>query len=843
MSQFKKSFVESAVKNYSPNGLTSDQVKTKLELFGENSFVKEKLTSWKTFCKQFINPLNFILIFAAVLSAFMEDYSGTIIIMTIVILNSVLSFVQEYRSGKAVEKLSELIERKVLVIRDSEQVLIDVHQLVPGDTIILRAGDIVPADLKIMESSNLSVNESQLTGESVPVSKGCAHKDLNTTLLFSGSVIERGQCQCVVYATGNQTELGKIALLSKDTKKVTQYQKSLTEFSFSILRMIGATIVLMLSAKIISIHSANDLAEVMLFTIALAMTVVPEALPMITTINLSYGALQLAKQKVIVKRLSAIEDLGRVNILCTDKTGTLTQDCLTIKEIISEDKEFFQKLAYASIEDLNVKNKKYVTSFDRAFLQYIPKSIKAQVEDWVQVNSLPFDPAARRRRVIVKNPYENTSYLVVIGSPETLLSLSQTNDSQNFNQLIVQSGKQGMRQLAIAYKQIDYCSEFDILSNEKDLIFLGFAKLLDPLRKTAKATINQAKELGITVKILTGDSLEVAAYIGKEIGLVQDGEKIYSGNEVEKMTDLQLDKAIKECSVFARVTPEQKYNIIKRLKLNNVVGYQGDGINDAPSLKLADVAVAVHNATDVAKDSADIVLLEDELKVIVDGIRYGRSIFVNINKYIKHAMIGNIGNFFSLAFFYVAFSADVPMLPIQLLIGNLIQDMPLMSVFSDSVDDEEVSKPQVVSQVKSLMKTSLGLGIFTAVYYLAYFMLVGTEANALTQTNLFLFYNFTQLLVIISVRSKNFFWKGTKPSRLLLGSVVFFMALSVALTYIPFTADFMGFTPLPLTDFATLSIVTGVFIFLLDLAKVALNSFQTNILARKANNLVRSTKI
>lgn len=843
MSQIKKTVVEAAAKNYSPSGLTSAQVKSKLEQFGDNSFDKEKINGWKTFCKQFINPLSFILIFAAVLSIFMKDYSGAIIIMTIVLLNSFLSFIQEFRSGKAVEKLSELIERQVLVIRNNEQVLIDVNQLVQGDTIILRAGDIVPADLKIMESSDLSVNESQLTGESVPVSKGYAHTDFNSTLLFSGSVIERGQCQCVVFATGNQTELGKIASLSKDTKKVTQYQKSLTEFSFSILRMIGATIVLMLAAKIITIHSVNDLAEVILFTIALAMTVVPEALPMITTINLSYGALQLAKQNVIVKRLSAIEDLGRINILCTDKTGTLTRDHLSITKIISEDEKLFQKLAYASIEDLKVRNKKHITSFDCAFLQYIPRSIKAQVEDWVQVDSLPFDPAARRRRVIVEDPNENKFYLVVIGSPETLLELSQPNDSRNYNQLIVQSGKQGMRQLAIAYKQIEYNSDFDILSNEKDLTFLGFAKLHDPLRKTAKSTVNQAKELGVEVKILTGDSLEVAAYIGKEIGLVQEGEKIYSGEELERMSVSQLDIVLKECSVFARVTPEQKYNIIKRLKINNVVGYQGDGINDAPSLKLADVAVAVHNATDVAKESADIVLLEDDLEVIVNGIRYGRSIFVNINKYIKHAMIGNIGNFFSLAFFYVAFSADVPMLPIQLLIGNLIQDMPLMSVFSDSVDDEEVSKPQVTSHVKSLMKTSLSLGIFTAIYYLIYFMFVGTEANALTQTNLFLFYNFTQLLVIISVRSKRFFWQSNKPSRLLLGSVVFFMAFSVALTYIPFIAHFMGFTPLPLISFVSLAIATIVFIFLLDVAKVALNTWRTNIVTRKANNLVKNTKI
>lgn len=828
MEQIKKSDIDSAVENYSPAGLTSAKVKEKLEQFGENTFTKEKSKALKTFCKQFINPLSFILIFAAALSIFMKEYSDAIIIIVIVFLNSFLSFVQEFRSEKAVEKLSELIERQVLVVRDNEQILINVSQLVPGDTIILRGGDVVPADVKIMESNNLSVNESQLTGESIPVSKGDDDNDSSSTLLFSGSIIERGYCKCVVYATGNQTGLGKISLLSKDTKKVTPYQKSIAEFSFSLLRMIAATIVLMLSAKAFTIHSANDFAEVVLFTIALAMTVVPEALPMITTINLSYGALQLAKRKVIVKRLSAVEDLGRVNLLCTDKTGTLTQDRLTITEVISEDEVFFQKLAYASIEDLEVKNKKYINSFDRAFLNYVPEFVKTQVKDWVKLKSLPFEPAARRRRVIVEDPNEKKSYLVVIGSAETLLDLSKTKNKQNYNELIVQSGKEGMRQLAIAYREIDYNLGFDILANEKDLTFLGFAKLLDPLRKTAKPTINLAKELGVEVKILTGDSLEVAAYIGKEIGLVQEGEKIYLGEELEKMTITQLNKAVNECSVFARVTPEQKYRIIQQLKLNNVVGYQGDGINDAPSLKLADVAVAVNNATDVAKDSSDIILLEDDLEVIINGIRYGRSIFVNINKYIKHAMIGNIGNFFSLAFFYVVFSADLPMLPIQLLIGNLIQDMPLMTVFSDSVDDEEVSKPQVASQVKPLVKTSLLLGVFTAVYYLIYFMFVGTEANALTQTNLFLFFTFTQLLVIISVRRKHFFWKGAKPSRLLLGTILFFTVGSAALPYIPFIANFMGFVPLPLFDFAVLVIVTIVFVFLLDLAKVVLNKWQTN---------------
>ncbi|WP_291578305.1 cation-translocating P-type ATPase [Clostridium sp. UBA6640] len=825
MSKVINPTITAAVRDYRPTGLTSAQAKTKLEQFGENTFSKEKINGWKVFCRQFINPLSFILIFAAALSVFMGEYSDAIVIMVIVMLNSFLSFVQEFRSSKAVEKLSGLIKRQVLVIRNNEHVVIDASQLVPGDSIILRGGDVVPADVKIMESYDLSVNESQLTGESLPVNKGNNSTDMNDTILYTGSVIERGHCKCVVYATGNQSELGKIARLSKDTKKTTPYQKSLTEFSVSLLRIIGATIVLMLAAKAFTIQSTNDFGEVLLFAIALAMTVVPEALPMITTINLSYGALQLAKQKVIVKRLSAIEGMGRVNILCTDKTGTLTEDRLTVSDIISEDKELFQKLAYASIEDLQVKNKKHINSFDRAFMQYIPKSIKTQVESWAQLGFVPFDPTVRRRRIIVQNPIDNKSYLVVIGAPETLLELSRTNDSLNYNQLIKQSGREGMRQLAIAYKEIDFSPDFDILTEEKDLTFLGFAKLLDPLRKTAKATIHKAKELGIEVKILTGDSLEIAANIGREIGLIREGDRIYSGDELDKMTKSQLDKAINECSVFARVTPEQKYNIIKHLKQNHVVGYQGDGINDAPSLKLADVAIAVHNATDVAKESADIVLLEDDLGVIIDGIQYGRSIFVNINKYVKHAMIGNLGNFFSMIFFYLVFAADIPMLAIQLLIGNIIQDMPLMAVFSDSVDIEEVRKPQAASQVKFIIRTSLSLGAFTAIYYLLFFLFTGTESTPLTQATLFLFYNFTQVLVILSVRNKGRFWQGAKPSRLLMGTIAFFMAFSVALVYIPAIAGFMGFAPLPLINFAVVVGVTVGYIFFLDLAKVGMNKW------------------
>jgi len=831
ISQAKDSYIKDAIKDYSRAGLTSSKAKEKLEQFGENTFAKEKLSIFKTFFKQLFNPLNFILLFAAALSFYLREYSDSIIIVAIVLINSFLSFVQEFRSEKAVEKLSELLKPEALAIRDSKQVFIDVSQLVPGDTVILRDGDIVPADVKIMEASDLSVNESQLTGESVPVNK----KPDNTTssqnsgLLFTGSVIEQGSCQGVVYATGSHTELGKIALLSKDTKKTTPYQKSLSGFSFSVMRIIGVTIILILVTKSFGIHNTDELATVILFTIALAMTVVPEALPMVMTVNLSSGALKLAKQKVIVKRLSAIEDLGRIDILCTDKTGTLTEDRLAVTDIVSNDELLFKKLAFASLEDAGVKNNKRPSSLSRAFENYVPKNIQAQVSDWIQRDSLPFDPNVRRRRVIVEDPKTRKFYLVVIGSLEVLLSLCTTGKHHDYDQLVKQTGKQGKRQIAISYKLIDYKPGFNILANENHLTFLGFVDMLDPLRSTAKETIKTAEALGVQVKILTGDSIETATYVGQEVGLIKEGERVYSGAELDKMNNSKLGKVVQECAVFARVTPEQKYRIIQQLKTNNIVGYQGDGINDAPSLKLADASIAVKNATDVAKDSADIILMESNLKTIINGIRYGRSIFVNINKYIKHAMVGNIGNFFSLAFFYVVFAAGLPMLPIQLLIANLIQDMPLMTIFSDRVDDKEVKKPLAASQVKSLIRTSLLLGTFTAIYYLIYFLFVGTASSPTTQTNLFIFFNLTQLLIIISVRGKDhFFWQGAKPSRLLLGTITFFIVGSIAITYIPLTANFMGFTALPMLDLAILIALAVAFIFMLDLTKVGLNKLQTS---------------
>lgn len=816
--------IAAAVQSYTPSGLNEQEVKKRRDDFGPNKFEKERVSAVRIFLSQLANPLSFILIFASALSIFMGEASDAAVIMVIVLLNSVLGFVQEYRSGKAIEKLSQFIERTCVVVRSGKKTVINSAELVPGDTVILRNGDVVPADAKVLSCYNLMVNESQLSGESAAVYKSVQGGFADSDILYAGSIIEKGHCECVVFATGNQSELGKIAKLSGENKKITPHQKSLAEFSVWLLKLIGATVVLLLVVKGVTIGSVGDFAEVVLFAVALAMTTVPEALPMITTINLSYGALKLAEQNVVVKNLSAIDDLGRINILCTDKTGTLTEDRLTVTDVITADDEVFQKFAYVSIEDFALAEKKHVSSFDGAFARYVREDIKESCADWQQLFSIPFDPELRRRRIVVRDPAQQKDYLVVVGAPEIILELCTEGTKEDYLREIEVSGKKGMRQLGIAFGEIKYLPESDVLGEEHDLTFAGFANLHDPLRKTAKTAVEDAKNLGVAIKILSGDSAEVTAYTARAIGLLWEDEKACTGEELEKLSPKQFDEVVNRCHVFARVTPQQKHQVIKSLqKQGFAVGYQGDGINDAPALKQADVALAVHNATDVAKDSADIVLLEDNLDVVVNGIKYGRSIFVNINKYIKHAMIGNLGNFFSMVVFYLLFAADIPMLSIQLLVGNIIQDMPLMTVFSDSVDPDEVSAPQSAAQLKPTIKTSLKLGLFTAVYYLLFFLFVGTTATPATQTMLFLFYNFTQLLVIISVRSeRHFLWQGEKPSRLLLGSIVIFMALSLVLTFIPFTAALMGFAVLPAAQIIALLGFTAAYILLLDIAKIAL---------------------
>lgn len=819
----------------SEQGLSDEEAEKRLAIYGRNILRKKHVRAINVFAGQFKNSLSYLLLAASIIAYGVKDYSDGTIILIILVINASLGFYQEYKSEKIIEKLSRILDKQVRTKRNEQITLLPESQIVPGDIIILREGDIVPADIRLLQCENLRVNESQITGESVPIIKHViAEKNAtDETLLFTGSTIEKGEGTGVVYATGDYTELGAVAKLSTKTKKQTQYEKSMRSFSAFLVRIVLVGLVFVFFAKLFFAAGRQNTTSLLLFIIALAVAAVPEALPVIATVTLSNEALKLAKQHVIVKRLSAIEDLGNVNLLCTDKTGTLTENTMTIKKITSPDEKLFQTFACIGIAP-PAKNNLARNSYDDAFSRYIPKEIQNTVHTFRIIKELPFDPDDRRSRIIVEDSIQKKIFFVSIGAPEALLSISRKNQRESevdHLQDISREGKNGLMHLAISYKELPRLdgidvSKIDILKNEQDLIFLGYASLEDPLRPTAQNAINHAERLGIKIKILTGDSKEVAEYIGKQTGLIKEGDTTYTGSELNNMSPDEFTRAVMESNVFARLTPEQKFNIIGALKKNYVVAYQGDGINDAPALKLADVAIAVNSAIDIAKESADIVLLNKSLETIVNGIKYGRTTFVNINKYIKYAMSNNFGAFIGLSVLYL-FSLNLPILPVQMLLNNLIGDIPLIMVSTDSVENNEIVRPEK-HNVKELILTSLILGMPTALFEIFYFLLIKTHSTAVVQTSLYVFFTFQALIIFYSIRSKNHFWRAKMPSAILNISFLLSFACSLAIIYIrPFQAWF-SFVPLSTASIEIIFTLMTIYFIAIDYVKVSIDVSKLN---------------
>lgn len=802
------------------NGLSQQEAGKRLIEHGPNILGKKTANAFSVLVRQLRSSLVYLLVIASIVSYGIKDYTDSTIILVILIINTSLSFYQEYKSEKIIEKLSHFISKQVRVKRDGQILLLDASVIVPGDILIIQEGDIVPADIRLIEADNLQINESQLTGESVPVNKRVTTGAGATseTLLFTGSVVEKGGGIGIVYATAKDTELGTIATLSTETKKQTQYEKSLQSFSTLLIRVVLIGLAVVFISKILLTHGLSNITELLLFIIALAVSTVPEVLPVITTVTLSSGALRLAKKHVVVKRLSAMEDLGNINLLCTDKTGTLTENKMTVHSIVATNNELFQKLAYATVTPLKNRKRRTPHSYDDAFLQYVSEAIQAEARGFVIRQEIPFDPEDRRRRVVLEDTVNHLYYLVVIGAPDILLDIAKCPKKSEYLATIAQEGASGLHHLALAYKSITYINDFDILKNEQGLDFLGYVSLEDPLRPSAKLTIEHAEKLGIAIKILTGDSREVAQYVGRQVGLVEEGQRVYLGDELDALSPEAFDKAVMDSHVFARVSPTQKFNIIQALKQHYVVAYQGDGINDAPALKLADVAIAVNTATDIAKENADIVLLNKSLEVIIGGVKYGRTIFVNINKYIRYTMLNNFGMFISLSVMYLL-SATLPILAVQVLLTNLFGDIPLITVSSDTVDDEEVVRPEQ-HNIRELIMLSIILGIPTALFELIYFVTVHTKPTPLLQTSLYVFFTFQALIIFYAIRNKGHFWKAKRAPFVVNSSFLIACITSLAIIYIPIFQSWFSFVPLPRSAILMIVVFTVFYFFATDAVKV-----------------------
>ncbi len=795
------------------NGLSNAEVKKLREQYGPNRITSKEVRWYHLVFNQFKSPFIYLLAAAAGASFILGEKIDGVFIALYICTNAILGFWQEYHSARALQDLKKYITEKTHVIREGEEEFIDVVDLVMGDIVSLRAGDKIPADIIFLESRGVLVDESILTGESAPAAKSAdaAGKD-KSNLGFWGTLLVSGNATAKVVAVGDKTEVGNIAKVTLETAADSAFQVEMKSFSSFILRLVIISIVAVFIFQFL-VHGASfRFFEFVIFAIALAVGVIPEALPLVITMALSRGALELAKKHVVPKRLSAIEDLGNIDILCTDKTGTITENHLKVDGIVETTKD--EVLRYALLAS-SFADKKEADAFDIALCEYAPERLCATSKKVKKLSEMPFDPVRRRNSVLVEEAAAGK--LVVRGAPEELINLCSEFGELSKREIldnIKQFGLEGKRVLAIAVKDIHgtvaELQKIDLAKEEKDLRFVGLVAFVDPLKSSTTRAIKEAKDLGVQIKIISGDSKEVTGSVAYKIGLVDSPLKVITGSELEALGE-GAHKAVLEYHVFARVSPMQKFNIINLLKNKHFVGYLGEGFNDLPALKTAHVALVVSNASDIAKDTADIILLRKSLEVIIDGIKEGRRIFVNSFKYIKTTLAGNFGNFYAMVFASLIVPY-LPMLPLQILLLNFLTDFPMIAIATDNVDVEELQKPKGF-RLKEIVLICTILGLVSTVFDFAFFGYFYHFGEQNLQTMWFVGSVLTEFLLIFSIRRQGFFLRGAPPSALLIGLTLLLVPFSLVLPYIQVAREIFGFVAQPLS-----SILVGIALVLTYLA-------------------------
>jgi P-type Mg2+ transporter len=826
-----------------PAGLETAEVQTRLTIYGPNDAATVKRSPrWLQFLARFGNPLIIILLIASAVSAATGDVASFVIIVCIVMLSIIFDFVQEVRAQNAVEALRQSVAVQATVRRDGTNVSVPIHQLVPGDIVELIAGDLVPADSRLLESRDLYVNQALLTGEPYPAEKrvsdaasGAENPAGASNAVFAGTSIISGTATILICRTGNRTALGHLATSLSEKPPATAFTIGIRRFGMLIMRF---TILMVLFVLVVNIVFARPMLESLMFAVALAVGLTPELLPMIVTVTLARSAMQMAKRKVIVKRLSAIHDLGAMNVLCTDKTGTLTEAAIKLMRTIDgHGAESPHAFSYAYINSQFESGMK--SPLDEAILAAHPFDMTG----FRKIDEVPFD--FERRRVSVLVEHDARRRLIVKGAPEDLLRLSgQYQDADGkekpldpatrsvFQTTLDALGEQGFRALGIASRLVDSTHETAAISDEADLVFAGFAVFLDPPKASAGATIRAMAEAGITVKVLTGDNELVSRHVFAEIGVPVTG--VLTGDALEHLPEEALLGQLSRVNLFCRVNPQQKHRVLLALKrLGNVVGFLGDGINDAPALHAADVGISVDGAADVARAAADLILLEHDLSVVRDAVVAGRATVQNVSKYVLMGASSNFGNMFSMAGATLILPF-LPMLPIQILLNNLIYNVSEIAIPFDSVDPEVVVGP-VKWDIKLIERFMLVFGPVSSVFDFItfYAMLVFFGAGeALFQTGWFIESMTTQTLVVFCIRTRRLCLRS-KPCRFLVAMNLGAVALAIILPLVPWGRWF-GFVAPPPLFFVFLVGATTAYLGLVEITKVVFYRFMAGRQAKHA---------
>jgi P-type Mg2+ transporter len=821
-----------------PDGLTGEEVEDRRSRYGMNEVAREKKRSLPARLWDNVkNPLVILLAALGAISFATGDLRATAVIGIMVVLGVVLRFFQELRADGAAEKLRAMVKTTATVLRGGERHEIPLHDLVPGDIVFLSAGDMVPADVRILAAKDLYINQAALTGESMPVEKTAALPAAErknpiemADLAFLGSNVESGTGTALAVQTGAQTYFGSMAATLTGARIETSFDKGINSFTWLMIQFIA---VMVPAVLLFNGLSRGNWLEAFLFALAVAVGLTPEMLPMIVTVNLSKGAIAMSAKKVIVKRLNAIQNFGAMDVLCTDKTGTITVGRILLKrhlDVSGNENEQILHLGYLnSYHQTGLKN-----LLDAAVLEHVGIEEKvAALGDFHKVDEIPFDFQRKRMSVILEEK-SGKHLLLCKGAVEEIFGIcdrvevrgevlmrSPEHDDHR-QQLVNRLNGDGFRVIALAYREFpvgETKREYSV-KDESGLILKGFLAFLDPPKETASDAIRRLRELHVAVHILTGDNELVTKTICRQVGLPV--EKTLIGPDIERLTDAELSAAVEGVTVFSKLSPADKQRIIRALQSHgHVVGFLGDGINDAPALRAADVGISVDSAVDIAKEASDIILLETSLTVLEQGVEEGRRIFGNITKYIRMAASSNFGNMFSVlgACLFLPF---LPMLPIQVLINNLLYDFSQTTIPSDTVDPEWLARPRKW-EIGNLRRYILFIGPISSIFdYATFFVMLsvfGAWNNPeLFHTGWFVESLFTQTLIIHVIRTNKIPFLQSRASWPLIGTSLAIVAIGAWLTVSPF-AGALGFAALPAAYWPILAGMLALYVVLTQLVK------------------------
>lgn len=843
--------------NSSATGLTDEEAAERLEVFGPNEVAQEKHHGWlQRFYHAAVNPLVILLTLLATLSFATGDLRTGTVMLLMVVLGLSLRFVQETKADKAAAKLKAMICVTATVMRNGQQKEIPLRELVPGDVVKLASGDMIPGDVRLISAKDLFIIQATLTGESLPVEKTDVPDTRDkvsaierNNLCFLGTSVESGAATAVIIATGAQTYFGKVARSLAGQQVDTAFDKGVKKYTWLMIRFMMVMVPLVFLINGLTKH---DWHQAFFFSLAVAVGLTPEMLPMIVSVCLSKGALSMSRKKVIVKKLNSIQNFGAMDVLCTDKTGTLTIDHVILElhvDVFKNESEEVLRDAYViSHFQTGLKN-----VLDRAVLKHKKLHAELGVEKYAKVDELPFDFSRRMMSVAVELP-DGERQLITKGAPESVFAKCTHFESEgnvfpmdpifvgDLLQQVNELSEDGFRVLAVAKKKLDKRAAYS-KADESELVLTGYLAFLDPPKDTASKAIEALRQHGVTVKVLTGDNDLVTRKVCTEVGI--HAEKILLGREVETMSDAQLSEAVDTVDVFARLSPAHKQRIVKALQAKgHVVGFMGDGINDAPALRAADVGISVDNAVDIAKESADMILLEKSLMVLEEGVLEGRKVFVNILKYIRMGASSNFGNMFSVIG-ASAWFPFVPMLPIQVLMNNLLYDFSQVPIPTDNVGPQQIAKPRPW-KMGEIGKFIVFIGPISSIFdYTTYAMMWfifkcsdlnlvpppelaarfahaaspdETYAAALFHTGWFVESLMTQTLIIHVIRTNLVPFVQSRASWQLTLTTILIMGIAAVLPYSPL-ASWLGFVPLPPLYWLLLLVTLGCYVGLTQLVK------------------------